>query len=165
MDPVRTLLHAGLGLTRTTLQTALEVVQLVDTLVVSSDDRRERTPGQTWPAEERGDLSAATGALRDAEATAARRSADAAATARVAEARAVRLSASRRATDDDGGAASPTRPASSTATRTGTARQTGTAKKTGTANKTGTAKKTGAATTTATTTGTQGSPTTVDGSS
>ncbi|MHA7127590.1 hypothetical protein ACRTEC_14565 [Janibacter indicus] len=68
MDPVRGLIHLGLKTTEATLDRALDVVRLVDTMLVSSAvppvrERTDSTP--TWPQEEQGDLDALSTALRE----------------------------------------------------------------------------------------------------
>lgn len=68
MDPLRGVIHLGLKLTEATLDRALDVVRLVDTMLVSSAvppvrERTDSTP--TWPQEEQGDLDALSTALRE----------------------------------------------------------------------------------------------------
>lgn len=66
MDPVRGVIHLGLKLTETTLDRALDVVRLVDTLLVSTavPPVRERDDESPWPAEEQADLDALSATLR-----------------------------------------------------------------------------------------------------
>lgn len=68
MDPVRGLIHLGLKTTETTLDRALEVVRLVDTLLVAGavpPVREQSDDAHAWPAEEEGDLDALSTALRE----------------------------------------------------------------------------------------------------
>lgn len=67
MDPVRGMIHLGLKLTETTLDRALDVIRLADTLLVSTaaSSQRERSADeQAWPDEEQADLDALSATLR-----------------------------------------------------------------------------------------------------
>ncbi len=67
MDPLRGVIHLGLKLTETTLDRALDVVRLADTLIVASavPPVREPTADEpTWPEEEQADLDALSATLR-----------------------------------------------------------------------------------------------------
>ena len=68
MDPVRGLIHLGLKTTETTLDRALEVVRLVDTLLVAGAVPTVREQGDdahAWPAEEEGCLLYTSPSPRD----------------------------------------------------------------------------------------------------
>ncbi|EKA60594.1 hypothetical protein B277_11475 [Janibacter hoylei PVAS-1] len=67
MDPLRGLIHLGLKVTETTLDRALDVVRLADTLLVTTattptSDRE--TVESVWPEEEQADLDALSSTLR-----------------------------------------------------------------------------------------------------
>lgn len=67
MDPLRGLIHLGLKVTETTLDRALGVVRLADTLLVTTaatptSDRE--TVESVWPEEEQADLDALSSTLR-----------------------------------------------------------------------------------------------------
>ena len=67
MDPLRGLIHLGLKVTETTLDRALDVVRLADTLLVTTattptSDRV--TVESVWPEEEQADLDALSSTLR-----------------------------------------------------------------------------------------------------
>ena len=67
MDPLRGAIHLGLKLTATTLDRALDVVKLADTLIVASavPSAREGAPDEpNWPEEEQADLDALSATLR-----------------------------------------------------------------------------------------------------
>ncbi|MDN5718087.1 MAG: hypothetical protein L0G89_12730, partial [Janibacter sp.] len=67
MDPVRGLIHLGLKVTETTLDRALDVVRLADTLLVATavPPLRERdADASAWPDEEQADLDALSATLR-----------------------------------------------------------------------------------------------------
>lgn len=81
MDPLRGAIHLGLKLTETTLDRALDVVRLADTLIVASAVPPVREPEgdePAWPEEEQADLDALSATLRarqDSGSTPARRAA------------------------------------------------------------------------------------------
>lgn len=81
MDPLRGAIHLGLKLTETTLDRALDVVRLADTLIVASAVPPVREPEgdePEWPEEEQADLAALSATLRarkDSGSTPARRAA------------------------------------------------------------------------------------------
>ncbi|WP_207233880.1 hypothetical protein [Janibacter limosus] len=67
MDPVRAMIHLGLKVTETTLDRALDVVRLADTLLAATAEQplRERdTDAAAWPDEEQADLDALSATLR-----------------------------------------------------------------------------------------------------
>lgn len=67
MDPLRGVIHLGLKLTEATLDRALDVVRLADTLIVASAVPPVREPAgdtPTWPEEEQADLDALSATLR-----------------------------------------------------------------------------------------------------
>ncbi|WP_068258571.1 hypothetical protein [Janibacter limosus] len=67
MDPVRGLIHLGLKMTETTLDRALDVVRLADTLLVATavPPMHERdADASAWPDEEQADLDALSATLR-----------------------------------------------------------------------------------------------------
>ena len=81
MDPLRGAIHLGLKLTETTLDRALDVVRLADTLIVASAVPPVQEPEgdePAWPEEEQADLDALSATLRarqDSGSTPARRAA------------------------------------------------------------------------------------------
>ncbi len=67
MDPLRGLIHLGLKVTETTLDRALDVVRLADTLLVTTaaTPPSDRETGESvWPEEEQADLDALSSTLR-----------------------------------------------------------------------------------------------------
>ncbi|WP_435198792.1 hypothetical protein [Janibacter sp. GS2] len=76
MDPLRGAIHLGLKLTEATLDRALDVVKLADTLLVASAVPSVREPARTepvWPHEEQADLDALSATLRARKSPAAKK--------------------------------------------------------------------------------------------
>ena len=74
MDPLRGVIHLGLKLTEATLDRALDVVRLADTLLVAGAVPPAPETGSNepaWPAEEQADLDALSATLRARQDTSA----------------------------------------------------------------------------------------------
>ena len=74
MDPLRGVIHLGLKLTEATLDRALDVVRLADTLLVAGavpPAPEVASDEPTWPAEEQADLDALSATLRARQETGA----------------------------------------------------------------------------------------------
>lgn len=166
MDPLRGAIHLGLKLTETTLDRALDVVRLADTLIVASAVPPVREPEgdePVWPEEEQADLDALSATLRarkDSGSTPARRAAARKATSTKATAKKTspKKTAAKKSTSKEASAkkstpkkASPTKATAkkSTAKKTA-ARKTAPATKTSPAKKAATSKRTTTKKTTAT---------------
>lgn len=152
MDPLRGAIHLGLKLTETTLDRALDVVRLADTLIVASAVPPVREPEgdePAWPEEEQADLDALSATLRarkDSGSTPARRAAARKATSTKATAKKTspKKTAAKKSTSKQASAkkSSPKKTAAKKAPPTKATAKKATAKKTASSKRTTTKKTT-----------------------
>ena len=152
MDPLRGAIHLGLKLTETTLDRALDVVRLADTLIVASavpPVRELEGDEPVWPEEEQADLAALSATLRarkDSGSTPARRAAARKATSTKATAKKTspKKTAAKKSTSKQASAkkSSPKKTAAKKAPPTKATAKKATAKKTASSKRTTTKKTT-----------------------